>query len=71
MFANFYLVMGISLIYLDMSVSLYAIILSLGLHTLLVMTVPDIVYSQNFVLSMAVRYASFIFFGIVPDSLPR
>lgn len=64
-FANFYLVMGISLIYLDMSVSLYAIILSLGLHTLLVMTVPDIVYSQNFVLSMAVRYASFIFFGIV------
>jgi hypothetical protein len=65
-FANFYLVMGISLIYLDMSVSLYAIILSLGLHTLLVMTVPDIVYSQNFVLSMAVRYASFIFLTIRP-----
>lgn len=64
-FANFYLIMGISLIYLDMSVSLYAIVLTLVLHTLLVTIVPDIIYSQNLVLSLAVRYANFIFFGIV------
>ncbi len=64
-FANFYLIMGLSLIYLDMGVSLYAIGLTLVLHTLLVAMVPDLIYSQNLVLSLAVRYANFIFFGIV------
>lgn len=63
--ANFYLIMGISLLYLDMSLSIYATLLTLILHTLLIIAAPEILYTQNLVLTLAVRYANYIFFGIL------
>ncbi|HPT70024.1 MAG TPA: methyl-accepting chemotaxis protein [Syntrophomonas sp.] len=68
-FANFYLIMGISLLYLDMNLSIFATLLTLVLHTLLVMIAPEIINTENLTLSLAVRYANFIFFGIVSGFL--
>jgi len=64
-FADFYLIMGLSLLYLDMGLSIYATILTLVLHTLLVIIAPEIIYTKNLTLTLAVRYATFIFFGII------
>lgn len=63
-FANFYVVMGLSLIYLDMRLSIFATVLTLLLHTILVMVAPQIIPPGEDTLTLAVRYANFIFFGI-------
>jgi len=69
-FANFYLIMGLSLLYLDMNLSIFATLLTLILHTLLVMIAPGIITNtENLTLTLAVRYANFIFFGIVSGFL--
>jgi methyl-accepting chemotaxis protein len=68
-FANFYLIMGLSLLYLDMKLSIFATILTLVLHTLLVVIAPEIVNSENLALTLSVRYANFVFFGIVSGFL--
>lgn len=70
-FANFYLIMGLSLLYLDMNLSVYATLLTLVLHTLLVIIAPEIINTENLTLSLAVRYANFIFFGIVSGFLAQ
>lgn len=63
-FANFYLVMGLSLIYLDMRLSVFATVLTLLLHTILIIVAPQIIPPGNMVQNMAVRYVNFIYFGI-------
>jgi methyl-accepting chemotaxis protein len=64
-FADFYLLMGLSLLYLDMRVSIYATLLTLFFHTVLVMVAPQIITADNITLALAVRYMNFLFFGIV------
>ncbi len=64
-FADFYLVMGFSLLYLDMRVSIFATVLVLFLHTTLVLLAPQILPPGEHTLTLAVRYMTFIFFGIV------
>lgn len=63
-FADFYLVMGLSLLYLDIRMSIFATVLVLILHTLLVMVVPQILPPGEIARTLAVRYMTFIFFGI-------
>ncbi len=63
-FANFYLVMGLSLLYLDMRLSIFSSILVLILHSLLVIIAPEVMPPGNMIQFLIERYTNFLFFGI-------
>ncbi len=63
-FANFYLLMILSLLYLDMWVSIFACILVLILHTAMLVVAPQAIPLGDTTSLLAVRYFGFIFFGI-------
>ncbi len=63
-FADFYLVMGLSLLYLDKRMSIFATVLVLILHSILLTVVPQIIPQGEVARTLAVRYMTFIFFGI-------
>lgn len=63
-FADFYIVMALALIYLDMRLSLFSTFLVLLLHTILIIVAPQILYDGDHTRMLAIRYSTFIFFGI-------
>lgn len=63
-FADFYIVMVLALIYLDMRLSLFSTFLILLLHTILIIAAPQILYDGDHTRTLAIRYSTFIFFGI-------
>ncbi|HQD91453.1 MAG TPA: methyl-accepting chemotaxis protein [Syntrophomonadaceae bacterium] len=63
-FANFYLVMALSLLYLDIRLSLFSSVLVLIFHSILVALCPHIMPDGNLTVIIAERYINFVFFGI-------
>ncbi len=64
MFADFYLIMILSLLYLNIGVSIFSMVLTLIVHTLMVILVPQTLSSSFTSFDMVVRYLCFIWFGI-------
>ncbi len=64
LFATFYLVMGLSILYVDFIVTIFASVLVIFLHTLLIMIYPEIIPVGNVGSVLGVRYLCFIWFAI-------
>lgn len=64
LFANLYLVIGLSILYFDVSLTVFAIILAFALHTVWIMLFPQVIPEGNVGASLAVRYFCFLWFGI-------
>lgn len=63
-FANFYLIMILGLLYLDVGVSAFSCFLVLVLHSMMLVVAPDAIPAGDSVGLLAVRYFNYIFFGI-------
>ncbi len=63
-FANFYLMMLLSLLYFDMRLSIFSSIVVLILHSVLVLLAPQIMPPGDLGIILAERYINFILFGI-------
>lgn len=65
LFASFYLVMGLSLLYVDVMLTIYASALVMVLHTILIIAFPEVIPIGNVGTILAARYCCFLWFAIV------
>ncbi|HZJ85442.1 MAG TPA: methyl-accepting chemotaxis protein, partial [Syntrophomonadaceae bacterium] len=64
LFATFYLVMGLSILYVDFIVTIFASVLVIFLHTLLIVIYPEVIPAGSIGSVLAARYLCFIWFAI-------
>lgn len=68
-FVNFYILMVLSLIYLDMRVCIFSSLMVLVFHSILVMIAPQIMPAGDFAKIIIERYLNFVVFGIAAGIL--
>ncbi len=64
LFATFYFVMVLSLIYVDLKITIYTSLLIMILHTIIIVMHPEVLPSINTVSAIGIRYICFILFTI-------
>ncbi len=64
LFVTFYLVMGLSLLYVDVAVTVFASVLIIVLHTILIILHPEVIPAGNVGSVLGARYFCFIWFAI-------
>ncbi|MBO8158107.1 methyl-accepting chemotaxis protein [Thermosyntropha sp.] len=64
LFANLYLVMGLSILYFDVPLTVFATVLVFVLHTAWIILFPQVIPEGNIGATLGVRYFCFLWFGI-------
>lgn len=65
LYADFYMVLMLSLLYMDIRLSIYSTGLTMLLHTILILVAPEILPTGDLVKMMAIRYNTMLCFGVV------
>lgn len=63
-FAIFYLVMGLSVLFVDVKVTVFAAVLTFVLHTLLIVLFPEVIPAGKVGAILGLRYFGFLWFAI-------
>ncbi|NLB88538.1 MAG: hypothetical protein GX790_04835, partial [Syntrophomonadaceae bacterium] len=71
LFATFYFVMVLSLIYVDVFITIYTAVLIMLLHTIIIVVHPEVIPSGNLGAVLGVRYVCFILFALAGVIITR